>query len=266
MWDRYFRRGRIFGIDIDPRCAQFERGRIKVAIGSQADREFLKSAFGGVVFNVILDDASHVNTLTKASFESLFDRLAPGGLYIIEDLACSYVKLQSEFNVREIWPGMKYNACDIPLDNDRSVLENMFGTLIHDLDRRSGAVRIRPLLVASRRHRKGRLIDWLVATSGCGDAQTLGELAVDYATGLQGSGQPGAGAGIRVGVHLQNENLPRAVDAQIDAGIVAAAQQAKGPERGFGDPLQPAPARRRRGSEPAWPDLRGLPCPIWLDT
>ncbi len=141
MWQAYFRRGQIFGIDIDPRCAQYEGGRTRVAIGSQADREFLKSAFGGATFNVIIDDASHVNTLTKASFEALFDRLAPGGFYIIEDLGCSYVKLQSVFNVRETWPGMKYNATDIPLDNDRTVLEELFRAMIHDLDRRTGAVR-----------------------------------------------------------------------------------------------------------------------------
>ena len=141
MWDRYFLRGQIFGIDIDPRCAQFERGRIQVAIGSQADREFLKTAFGDVTFDVILDDASHVNTLTKTSLESLFARLAPGGLYIIEDLGCSYVKLESVFQVRETWPGMKYNASDMPLDNDRSLMEELFNALIHDLDRRTGAVR-----------------------------------------------------------------------------------------------------------------------------
>ena len=39
MWREYFGRGaRIVGIDIDPRCRQFEEEQISVMIGDQADR------------------------------------------------------------------------------------------------------------------------------------------------------------------------------------------------------------------------------------
>ena len=40
-------------------------------------------------FDLIVDDASHIGRLTKASFQHLFSHLKPGGLYIFEDIAAS---------------------------------------------------------------------------------------------------------------------------------------------------------------------------------
>jgi Methyltransferase domain len=40
---------------------------------------------GGQLLDVVIDDASHDYFLTKASFETLFPRLRPGGIYVIED-------------------------------------------------------------------------------------------------------------------------------------------------------------------------------------
>ena len=39
----------------------------------------------------MIDDASHLYVETKASFEELFPRLRPGGLFIIEDWASGHV-------------------------------------------------------------------------------------------------------------------------------------------------------------------------------
>jgi hypothetical protein len=38
----------------------------------------------------VIDDASHIYEPTRASFETLFPYLRPGGLYIIEDWQWSY--------------------------------------------------------------------------------------------------------------------------------------------------------------------------------
>jgi predicted O-methyltransferase YrrM len=55
----------------------------------QADRERLRAIvddeFGGEPIDWVLDDASHQLEPTRASFEALFPRLRPGGLYTIED-------------------------------------------------------------------------------------------------------------------------------------------------------------------------------------
>jgi hypothetical protein len=135
-WEAYFKNGNICGLDIDPRCKAHEKGRVKVEIGSQDDPELLKTCFGeDTEFDVIIDDGSHVNIFTIASFESLFEkRLKSGGIYIVEDLAASYKKLQTDLNVAETWPGMKYNEEGKSFDNDREDLNKLLHELIRSMD------------------------------------------------------------------------------------------------------------------------------------
>ena len=60
---------------------------LRVHLGvSQDDRPALQAAVTGD-FDAIIDDASHQYAETKASFETLFPFLRPGGAYIIEDWA-----------------------------------------------------------------------------------------------------------------------------------------------------------------------------------
>lgn len=47
----------------------------------------LEQRFGEAPPDMIIDDASHAFAATVASFETLFPRLRPGGLYLIEDWA-----------------------------------------------------------------------------------------------------------------------------------------------------------------------------------
>jgi hypothetical protein len=141
-WKSYFKRGDIHGIDIDPRCKAFEEKRIQIEIGSQDDVGFLENCFGGNKgFDIIIDDGSHINSMTLASFEYLFNnRLNSKGIYIIEDLGCSYDKLQTNHNVLEIWPGMKYNDPQKSYDNNREDMDRLFLTKIRDLDHRNGNI------------------------------------------------------------------------------------------------------------------------------
>jgi cephalosporin hydroxylase len=65
--------------------------KIKTFWGTdQADKKQLHSIvtaeFGGNL-DLVIDDASHLYGLTRASFEALFPLCVPGGLYIIEDWA-----------------------------------------------------------------------------------------------------------------------------------------------------------------------------------
>lgn len=70
-----------------------ERGledRVKTRFGvDQSDRavlvDLVDETFGGEPLDVVFDDASHIYRPTRASFEVLFPRLRPGGLYLIED-------------------------------------------------------------------------------------------------------------------------------------------------------------------------------------
>jgi hypothetical protein len=87
MWNAYFPRASVIGLDVDPR-APSHAPEFPVYVGSQDDRELLnRIADEHPDLEVIVDDASHINPLTFASFDALFPRLTSGGLYIIEDLA-----------------------------------------------------------------------------------------------------------------------------------------------------------------------------------
>lgn len=52
-------------------------------------RTVLDGAFDGLL-DLVIDDASHLYGPTRASFETLFPRIRPGGLYVIEDWAWAH--------------------------------------------------------------------------------------------------------------------------------------------------------------------------------
>lgn len=60
----------------------------------QADRarltEIVDAELPGQVLDLVIDDASHLHDETRSSFEVLFPRLRPGGVFIIEDWAADY--------------------------------------------------------------------------------------------------------------------------------------------------------------------------------
>jgi len=89
MWQRYFPRAQIVGLDIEPKRVQ--GARIHVEQGSQDDPEVLERIarrYGP--FDLIIDDGSHLGRHVEASFEALFAHLNPGGIYAIEDLMTAY--------------------------------------------------------------------------------------------------------------------------------------------------------------------------------
>lgn len=55
----------------------------------QADRATLESlvdeVFGDAALDLVFDDASHLYEPSRASFDALFPRLRPGGIYLVED-------------------------------------------------------------------------------------------------------------------------------------------------------------------------------------
>lgn len=87
MWEDFFPRATIWGVDIDPKVRAFEGGRRRIRIGDQSDRHFLAAlvdeAPGG--FDVVIDDASHNMRHQLITFDALFPALTDHGLYVIED-------------------------------------------------------------------------------------------------------------------------------------------------------------------------------------
>lgn len=90
MWAAYFRRGRIYGVDIEDKT-RLSKGRIIVLQCSQADQDRL-AALGDEIgpFDFVIDDGSHVNAHQIASFQTLWPHVKHGGAYVVEDVQTSY--------------------------------------------------------------------------------------------------------------------------------------------------------------------------------
>jgi cephalosporin hydroxylase len=98
LFSLMFGLSKFVGIDICKRADNVESFLEKHPIGkriktyyevSQADREAVieiaKNEFREKPIDLIIDDASHEYELSKATFETVFPLLAPGGTYVLED-------------------------------------------------------------------------------------------------------------------------------------------------------------------------------------
>jgi len=92
LWKKFFGPfARIVGHDINPKCAAYGEEQIHPRIGDQTDLVFLQGLideFGAP--DIVLDDGSHQMNHIHATFEFLYPRLAKNGVYMVEDLHCSY--------------------------------------------------------------------------------------------------------------------------------------------------------------------------------
>jgi hypothetical protein len=143
-WEEYFINGNIVGLDIDPSKTIYNTERTKIFIGSQNNSKLIndikKSYPSG--FDIIIDDASHINQLSFESFNLLYDSVKPGGFYVIEDTHCTYGdKWFNNFsNIVKDWPGMSYNDSDVNFNNNRSDFDNFLSEKIEMLDKKGGNI------------------------------------------------------------------------------------------------------------------------------
>jgi len=93
MWRDYLPDATIVGVDINPSAAQYDapERQVHVRIGDQTDTTFLAGVldeFGP--FDTVLDDGGHTPKQMIGSFQYLFPRLKPGGVYLVEDVCANY--------------------------------------------------------------------------------------------------------------------------------------------------------------------------------
>lgn len=96
IWNKYFPNAQaIIGCDINPDCAKltYDDHRIKVVVGDAntdpAEGEILNHS---PRFDFIIDDGSHTSSDIVKSFARYFRHLNQGGIFVAEDLHCSYWK------------------------------------------------------------------------------------------------------------------------------------------------------------------------------
>ena len=97
MWKKFFVNANIYGIEIDKTYLEYSKNKlenIEIFIGDQSNEKFLKKVCKKVEddFDIIIDDGSHITGHQVITFEYLFKKLNPGGVYVIEDIHTSYLK------------------------------------------------------------------------------------------------------------------------------------------------------------------------------
>lgn len=92
MWKDYFGPGvKIYGVDINPECKRFEEENVRIFIGDQSDRDFLRSIAREVPpIDILIEDGGHMMDQQIATFEELFSNVQPNGVYLCEDIHTSY--------------------------------------------------------------------------------------------------------------------------------------------------------------------------------
>ncbi len=98
-FNEYFENCSITGVDIikSGNTMKFEKQNknFNFIHASTVEKHTIKS-LNGKKFDIIIDDASHITGHQIFCFKKYYELLNPGGIYIIEDVHTSYMKLVSE--------------------------------------------------------------------------------------------------------------------------------------------------------------------------
>lgn len=118
LWHDAFKRARIYGVDKNShgweKFVTRRQTRIKTFTGRQEDATFLRETVGADgPFDIIIDDAGHRPEQQLAAFEALWPKVAPCGIYVIEDLHGNY------------W-GRKAPTGPLMVDRIKGLFENLF--------------------------------------------------------------------------------------------------------------------------------------------
>ena len=109
MWNEYNPELNIHAIDIDRNVLNFIQPseQVKIYLGNQSDSSFMDkviSESGSPDF--IVDDGSHNYQDIVNSFKMLYNKLADGGIYFIEDLHAPHAKVDQ----LRIWISNYFNS------------------------------------------------------------------------------------------------------------------------------------------------------------
>jgi hypothetical protein len=94
IWSKYFSNATaLIGVDINQGCARlrYDDPRISVIVGDANAPEVRERVFQrSPQFDIIIDDGSHLSSDIIKSFALYFPRIVEGGVFVAEDLHCSY--------------------------------------------------------------------------------------------------------------------------------------------------------------------------------
>lgn len=93
-WHDYFPKADIIAVELAAKNFPDAASYPRISLYDRTDQTDAHS-LGGIrdkhgPFHIVIDDASHVSSLTIRSFEIIWPMLAKGGIYVVEDLHSSY--------------------------------------------------------------------------------------------------------------------------------------------------------------------------------
>jgi len=100
LWEDYLPKATIYGVDIMPDVQKYVTDRINIVIGNAAQQDtydVIAEDLNGKQPSVIIDDASHAWSDQRITLMMFWKMLAPGGIYIIEDLECGTQGAYAEY-------------------------------------------------------------------------------------------------------------------------------------------------------------------------
>lgn len=111
IWSRYFGDAAVLvGCDINVACTQlrYDDPRIHVVVGdANTDEAERAIAAHSERFDLIIDDGSHRSSDIIRSFVRYFPKLEQGGIFVVEDLHCSYWQ-EFEGGLVDPWSSMSF--------------------------------------------------------------------------------------------------------------------------------------------------------------
>ena len=93
IWKKYFHKdSRIIGIDLNPKCKQFEEKGIEIFIGDQSSEIFWDDFFKKVgKVDILLDDGGHTNLQQIMTITKSIKNVNNNGIIVTEDTHTSYM-------------------------------------------------------------------------------------------------------------------------------------------------------------------------------
>jgi hypothetical protein len=93
IYSKYFHNAqKILGCDINEKCRDlfYDEPNIEVIVGDANSYDTFKKITENSKYDIIIDDGSHTSSDIIKTFCLYFNELSDGGIFIIEDLHCSY--------------------------------------------------------------------------------------------------------------------------------------------------------------------------------
>lgn len=114
MWEALFPKGRVVGVDIRPECLGYAGASTVIILEQDSLALTTELAMRDLrLFDLIVDDASHLGKQTRRSLFNLWPFLDAGGHYVIEDWGVGFPAGAPMYD-----PAMMTLAQDLPLQFD----------------------------------------------------------------------------------------------------------------------------------------------------